>query len=144
MTENSKPHSVLDDITAPVGSFDWMLAAQEAVISSGWRWQSLPPVFAKLREEVTELEEATTRNTRDEMVSELGDLLWMASILCHYLNINPHEAISAMEPKLRNRFGTIEQQAKASGRTVAEVPVAEQRDWYRQIKEDEKKLEAAE
>jgi len=136
--KNQTP-SILDQIAAPAGSFEWMLTAQEKVISSGWRWRELTPVFSKLREEVDELEEAVTHQTRAEMVEELGDLLWMATILCHYLDITPTEAIHAMEPKLRSRFGAIEARAQASGRTIAEVPVEEQRAWYRDVKASEDK-----
>lgn len=137
---SSKPFSsVLDLAPANLNAYERLSAMQELALANGWRWPSIPPVLAKTQEELDELKEAFTENDRQHIVEELGDLLFMATLLCHYAEVDPQEAIAAVTRKFRGRYGYVEKRAHETGRNLKDVPHEEERRWYAEYKAQERK-----
>lgn len=76
----------------------------------GFDWQNVKPVFAKIREELDELEEAIDHLSHAEAEAELGDVLFAVSNLARHLSISPEHALMQTNVKFRRRFAFIEHQ----------------------------------
>lgn len=126
-----------DDIQDPYARMSRM---QQLVMQAGWRWNNAADVLAKTREELEEVAEAMETGSRNKQVDELADLIFMSTLLCHYLNIKPEDAISSAMAKLERRFGHVERSAAAQGYTVATAPGDIRYQWYLEAKESEKKI----
>ena len=82
----------------------------------GFDWQDIQGVWAKLQEEIAELEGAATSEHRLE---EVGDLLFTVVSLCRHLTLDAEEALRRANAKFRARFGAMERDAAARGLDLA-------------------------
>lgn len=130
--------SVLETVPATLPAYEQLSEKQKLILQNGWRWPEIAPVIEKTREELDEAAQAIAGGNRAEMVDELGDLVFMATLLCHYAGVDPQEAVRSATHKLERRFGYIERRAYESGRSLKDVPHAEERAWYNDYKSQEK------
>jgi len=89
----------------------------------GFDWETVQPVFAKVREELTELEQAIKDPDRQQEVvmNECGDLMFVMINLARKLYINPELALGRANNKFIRRFKYIEEQLAASGITLEDA-----------------------
>jgi tetrapyrrole methylase family protein/MazG family protein len=78
---------------------------------SGFEWEDLEGVFTKLHEEEEELRVAVRSGDRDEVESEIGDLLFTMVNIARWLNVEPEEALRRMLNRFCDRFSTMERMA---------------------------------
>ena len=87
--------SVLDGVPKSMPSLLRARRIQEKAASVGFDWDSISPVFDKIKEEIQELEDAIKSSTN--INEELGDVLFSVVNLSRHLNIDPelslHNAI---------------------------------------------------
>jgi MazG family protein len=91
----------------------------------GFDWPDAPPVLEKLREELTELEQAAETGDAARIQDELGDLLFAAVNLGRILGNDAEGALKAANRKFRRRFAYIEERLRAQGRGPAESTLPE-------------------
>jgi uncharacterized protein YabN with tetrapyrrole methylase and pyrophosphatase domain len=72
----------------------------------GFDWRELPELWAKLAEEISELEQAVHEGP-DRIEDELGDLLFMAVNLARHLGADPARALKRANGKFNSRFDYI-------------------------------------
>ncbi len=102
--KGSSRKSVLDGV--PVG-LPALAAAQklgDKAARAGFDWPDVEGVWAKVREEMAELQGALPE-TREE---ELGDLLFVLARLAAWLGVDAETALRAANAKFRRRFSTVE------------------------------------
>lgn len=87
----------------------------------GFDWQQIDGVWAKLREEIAELEGAATPEHRLE---EVGDLLFTVVSLCRHLALDAEEALRRANAKFRARFTAMEREAVATSQDLAALDAA--------------------
>lgn len=121
--------SVLSDIPR---SFPPLLHAeklQKRASQHGFDWQSIPPVLAKLEEEIAELkaemELAKTGVTdpdtmQQRLQDELGDVIFSCVNLARFLKLSPDQALAASNEKFIRRFQYIEQYLASQGQVLDE------------------------
>ena len=78
-------------------------------------------IYAKLEEELLELQEAN----EDERQSELGDVLFVLAHLANWYGFSAEDALRGTNGRFRARFGYVEQGAKKSGRELTEMTLDE-------------------
>ena len=85
-------------------------------------WTDVPSVLEKLDEEVEELKQAVgdEHPSHDEIVGEVGDLLFVAVNVARLLGIDPESALKSSNRKFRRRFRYIEDRLREQGRTPAD------------------------
>lgn len=95
------------------------LNLQNDAAATGFDWPQdetlWPQLWAKLQEEICELQQAPDSAARAE---ELGDVLFMAVNIARHLRIDPGAALSGANRKFERRFGFIlqhEEQLPAVG-----------------------------
>ncbi|MCB1475369.1 MAG: nucleoside triphosphate pyrophosphohydrolase [Rhodobiaceae bacterium] len=104
-----KPVSRLDEVAASLPALTRSVKLQKQAAKIGFDWPSSKAVLDKIREETDELAEATqARASRDELRSELGDLLFAVTNLCRHLDISPEQAMIEANAKFSRRFATVE------------------------------------
>ena len=77
---------------------------------SGFDWPQVEGIFAKLEEETEELRQAIDAPSpvHEEVVSEVGDMLFTLVNLARRLNVEPEFALRHTNAKFRRRFAAME------------------------------------
>jgi tetrapyrrole methylase family protein/MazG family protein len=90
----------------------------------GFQWPQTEDVLDKLGEELKELAQA---DDLDQKREELGDVLFLLVNLARYLDLDAEEALRQANRKFYQRFTTMEALAHEQGRSLADMPLAEQK-----------------
>lgn len=98
---------------------------QKKAARVGFDWPELAPVIGKLREEITELEEAITNGESVAIEEELGDLLFSVVNLARKLDIGAEAALAATNEKFIRRFHFVEKQITSSGKRLEDATLKE-------------------
>ncbi|RLD13681.1 nucleoside triphosphate pyrophosphohydrolase [candidate division KSB1 bacterium] len=83
---------------------------QEKAATVGFEWESIGPVYDKVKEEWEELKEAIQKKNQSEIEDEFGDLLFALVNLGRFLNVKPEDALRKTNQKFIRRFEHIEKQ----------------------------------
>ena len=135
-----------------------MPALQEAhKISSkaayvGFDWPHVQGLFEKLSEETRELQEhlqnvssdgkssqkpEVPQELRQHVEDEVGDLFFVLVNIARYLSVDPESALRKTNRKFRRRFGYLEEQLRAQGRTLEQATLEEMEGLWQQAKTQE-------
>ncbi|HRK17368.1 MAG TPA: nucleoside triphosphate pyrophosphohydrolase [Hyphomicrobiaceae bacterium] len=133
--------SILDDVPTALPSLTRAVKLQAKAARVGFDWPSIDDVFAKMREELGELElemsaHAAANSAQANATSphapppaalreELGDLLFVMANVARHLDIDPEAALSQANAKFVRRFHYIESRLADSGRSPSESSLAE-------------------
>ncbi|MCL6265284.1 nucleoside triphosphate pyrophosphohydrolase [Flagellimonas myxillae] len=108
---------------------------QEKVAGVGFDWEQPEQVFEKLKEELAELQDELVQGNPDRIESEFGDVLFSMVNYARFLDINPENALERTNKKFIKRFQYLEQKAKASGKTLKEMTLAEMDVFWEEAKQ---------
>ena len=109
---------------------------QEKVSGVGFDWENKEQVYAKVMEELAELNAETDAKGTDERVEEeFGDLMFALINYARFINVNPEDALEKTNKKFIKRFAYIEQQAKKSNRKIQDLTLAEMDVYWNESKE---------
>ena len=97
---------------------------QKRAARTGFEFRKIEDVYAKLTEEVQELQRAATK---EEQKDEVGDLLFMAAKIARWHNIDAEEALRQANRKFRRRFQAMETLAREQGR---DMPSFNDQEWH--------------
>ena len=93
--------------------------------SHGLDWPETAPVFAKVMEELNEVQEAWESGDQAHTQEEIGDLLLVVVNLARHLKVNPEMALKEGNKKFSRRFQYIEQKVLESGRELRDCQLVE-------------------
>jgi MazG family protein len=130
------PASLLADVPLALPSLTRAVKLQGKAARVGFDWPSLAPVFAKMREELAELEEiatpadprgpsAATEPVDPRIAEELGDLLFVIANVARHLAIDPETALRSANSKFTRRFAHIEARLAEQGKQPADSTLDE-------------------
>lgn len=91
---------------------------QAAASARGFDWPDISGVFAKVREEVAEVEEAWARGDGDHARHEVGDLLFAVVNLARFAGALPEEALRQAVDKFSRRLLLVESTLAQQDRTI--------------------------
>ena len=117
--------SLLADVPIGLPGMTRAIKLQDKAARVGFDWPDIKPVFAKLAEEIAELEEAVANKDHAEIQGEFGDLLFVMANLARHLKIDPEAALRITNQKFIRRFNYIEGALAAEGRTPGQSDLAE-------------------
>ncbi|KPL08731.1 pyrophosphatase [candidate division BRC1 bacterium SM23_51] len=109
---------------------------QEKAARVGFDWEHVRDVFAKVREEIAELEAAAERGETAQIGAEMGDLLFALVNLSRFLNVHSELTLHETIERFIERFRHIERQAAAQGRSLEEMTLAEMDALWNEAKQD--------
>ena len=117
--------SLLDDVPSGLPALTRSVKLSRRAATVGFVWPTIAEVLAKLDEEVGELKVEIAAQDRDKARAELGDVLFVVANIARTLDIDPEDALRATNAKFARRFGHIERELKARGRTPDQSDLAE-------------------
>lgn len=110
--EGRKADSILDEVSKGMPSLERAQKLQKKAAKTGFDWQQLDQVWAKVDEELDELREAIVEGDREEIEGELGDLLFAIVNIARHLKIDSGLALTRTNAKFTSRFKYVEKAMK--------------------------------
>lgn len=111
---------------------------QKKAAGVGFDWDGVEDAFHKVSEEAEEVWEAYRRGTKQEIMEELGDLLFAVVNVARFLKVDPEEALNLTSDKFIRRFGYIEQRANEAGTDPQNMTLKEMDRLWNEAKLSEK------
>lgn len=117
--------SLLDGIPRTLPALTRARRVQEKAAAVGFDWPDITPVWAKVSEEVQELQAACTAADQEAIAEEFGDVLFSLVNLGRFLRLNPEDTLRQAIAKFEYRFRGIEQELARRGRRLDEATLEE-------------------
>ncbi len=126
--------SVLQDVPKNLPALMRSYKVQQKAAQVGFDWTEPSDVFAKLREEIDELEVEFNKHNKDGMEDELGDVLFSVVNLSRFLKVHPELSLTQATNKFISRFEYIERKAVLEGKILEEMTLEEMEALWLQAK----------
>ena len=110
--EKGEEHSVLDGVPAALPALQQADTYSQRAARVGFDWPEVEGVTAKIREEMAEVEAATTPEKKE---AELGDLLFTVVNWARWLRVDPEAALRQANARFAHRFRAVERMAHERG-----------------------------
>lgn len=107
---------------------------QEKAANVGFDWEHPEDVWAKVKEETAEVEDAIASKNQDEIEAEFGDLLFSIVNAARLYKINPENALERTNRKFIARFNHIEEGAEKTGRRISDLTLDEMEQLWNEAK----------
>lgn len=123
--EKDGNRSVLAGVPVALPSLIKAFRITEKASNVGFDWEEKGDVWAKVREELDELETELQREDKDRSADELGDFLFSVVNAARLYKLNADNALERTNQKFIRRFNYIEASAKLQGRNISDLTLAE-------------------
>jgi MazG family protein len=131
--KQGKPQSRLDQIKHGP-ALQQAEQIQKNAAHIGFDFANVTDAYAKLEEELAELQQAIKQQNSDEIQAELGDCLFSLVNVGRKLGVNNEIALLGTIDKFRTRFAYIENQAQLQNKTVEQLSLMEMDQLWEQAK----------
>jgi XTP/dITP diphosphohydrolase len=111
---------------------------QEKAANVGFDWEKKEDVWAKVKEEIAEIEQEMQRGDAANMEKEFGDLLFSLVNASRLYGINPDNALELTNDKFRRRFNYVEACSIKQGRNLRDMSLQEMDALWDKAKQDER------
>lgn len=98
---------------------------QDKARNVGFDWEDRKDVWAKVREEMDELEVELERGDKDKSTRELGDFLFSVINAARLYKLNPDNALEHTNQKFIRRFNYVEEHSIRAGKPLTEMTLEE-------------------
>jgi ATP diphosphatase len=132
------PERLLDAVPVGLPALTRAVKLQSKAAKVGFDWPSLAPVFAKMKEELAELEDAVAEGNRAGVAEEYGDLLFVLANVARHLAIDPETSLRAANQKFVRRFRYIEDRLGQRGSSPAQSNLDEMDALWNEAKDRER------
>lgn len=105
--------------------------------SFGFDWIQTLDALQKIKEEVSELENALKAGREEEVLKEIGDVLFSMANVSRLLGVNPEIALKQANRKFVDRFRSVEQRLRKEGKSIHQASCKEMDKIWEDIKNDE-------
>lgn len=126
--------NVLKDVPANLPALNRAEKLQKRAAQVGFDWPSIPPVIAKLEEEISELkaeleiyagQDLRSEPVHSRLLDEMGDVLFCCVNLSRFLKVNPDQALRSTNTKFYERFCYLETKLAAMGKPPEQASLDE-------------------
>lgn len=131
---NEGATSILDGVSRGLPALRRAVKLQKRAGRVGFDWPGPAEVFAKIREELDELEAELEHADADRLEDELGDVLFAVANLARKLDVDPGAALRRSNHKFERRFRAMERAAADEGRPLEARTLDEQEVVYQRVK----------
>ncbi len=130
-------HSALDGVPPTLPGLLKAQRMQEKAARVGFDWKDADGPWEKVNEELGELKAEIDRRDTDAAKRELGDLLFAVTNLARHLGVDSESAVELSNAKFARRFRAVEAAAKAAGKSLKDMTLAEMDALWDQVKRAE-------
>ena len=138
MAEKDGNKTVLSGVPNSMPSLIKAYRMQEKAANVGFDWEKREEVWAKVKEEIAEVEAEMQSGDKVAMEKEFGDLLFSLVNASRLYGINPDNALELTNNKFRRRFGYVEEHSIRQGRDLRDMSLEEMDDLWNKAKQDER------
>lgn len=110
----------------------------EKAASVGFDWERREDVWAKVREELHEIDVEVEAKDKERLTDEMGDLFFALINACRLYGIDPEGALERTNKKFIRRFNHVEQRAEEQGKTLSQMTLLEMDGYWNEAKQNEK------
>ena len=107
---------------------------QDKVAGVGFDWEKPEQVWEKVQEELSEFQTEVAQGNPNDMEAEFGDVLFSIINYARFLKINPDTALERTNQKFTQRFNYLEAKAKALGKSLQDMTLAEMDVYWEEAK----------
>lgn len=111
---------------------------QEKAKGIGFDWDNSAEVWAKVQEELAELQVSLAAGDSAHIEEEFGDVLFSLINYARFIDVNPETALERANRKFMSRFHWMEQAVQADGKQLPALSLAELDEYWEAAKAAEK------
>ena len=137
LKEKDGNKTVLSGVPDALPSLIKAYRIQDKARNVGFDWEDKQDVWAKVREELDELEAELKREDRQRSTEELGDFLFAVINAARLYKLNPDNALEHTNQKFIRRFNYIEEHSIRQGKPLKDMTLAEMDALWNEAKQQE-------
>ena len=138
LKEKDGNESVLSGVPEALPSLIKAYRIQDKARNVGFDWKDKSDVWAKVREELGELEVELKKEDKENSTKELGDFLFSVINAARLYHLNPENALEFTNQKFIHRFNYIEKHSINIGKPLTEMTLEEMDTLWNEAKALEK------
>jgi len=123
--EKNGEKTVLGGVPRSLPSMIKAYRIQDKARHVGFDWEKREDVWAKVREEISELENEMASGNQERMENEFGDVMFSLINAARLYDINPDNALEHTNRKFITRFNYVEAKAKEMGKRLEDMTLEE-------------------
>ena len=139
LQEKDGNKTVLSGVPDALPSMIKAYRIQDKARNVGLDWKEKNDVWAKVREELDELEAELKREDKERSTQELGDFLFSVINAARLYHLNPDNALEKTNQKFIRRFNYVEQHSIKVGKPLTEMSLEEMDKLWNEAKQEEGK-----
>ena len=140
-SNSESARSVFDNLPGALPALQKSVKLQKLAGKVGFDWSDTSDVLVKLKEEIVELEEAIGKSNKQEIESEIGDVLFTAVNMARHLNVDPELALRGANGRFKNRVVWIENELGKNGEFVSDKNIDDLNQLWNEAKRHEIELD---
>ena len=125
LKEKGGNRSVLAGVPSAMPALIKAYRVQEKAANSGFDWEQPAQVWAKVKEEIGELDAELARADKDKIEQEMGDVIFSIVNAARLYGVNPENALEKTNLKFIRRFNHIEERARQEGKNLKDMTLDE-------------------
>ena len=134
LKEGKGKKSVLSGVPKGLPALVKAQRIQDKVAGVGFDWEEPTQVWEKVQEELSELNAEVQKGNQKDIEAEFGDVLFSMINYARFLKINPDTALERTNQKFTQRFNYLEAKAKALGKSLQDMTLAEMDVYWEEAK----------
>jgi len=125
---------VLRSVPANLPALMRSYKVQQKAAQVGFDWDNIDDVFAKVHEEIKELEDVYKSKNVERIMDEMGDVFFALVNLARFLKVQPELALTGTINKFIKRFEYIEQESEKMGKRLENMKLPEMDELWNKAK----------
>ncbi|HLW09888.1 MAG TPA: nucleoside triphosphate pyrophosphohydrolase [Fermentimonas sp.] len=138
LKEKGGNKTVLEGVPSALPSIVKAYRIQDKARNSGFDWNQRHDVWAKVKEELGELEDEIENMNEENIEAEFGDLIFSIINAARLYKVNPDNALERTNKKFIYRFNYMEQIVQAKGLQLNQLSLEEMEEIWQEAKKSEK------
>ncbi|TKK69285.1 nucleoside triphosphate pyrophosphohydrolase [Ilyomonas limi] len=126
--------SALSGVPTSLPAITKAVRIQEKAKQTGFEWNNKEEVYAKIKEELEELQEAVQSGNQQHTEEEFGDVMFSMLNYARFLKIDADAALEKTNKKFIARFTAMEQKAAEQNKQLTDMDLAEMDAIWNEIK----------
>lgn len=139
LKEKDGNKSVLSGVPDALPSLIKAYRIQDKARNVGFDWEDKGDVWAKVREELSELEVELRKEDKENSMQELGDFIFSVINAARLYHLNPDTALEKTNKKFIRRFNYIEEHSIKIGKPLKDMTLGEMDALWNEAKKEENK-----
>ncbi|MBO5831619.1 MAG: nucleoside triphosphate pyrophosphohydrolase [Alistipes sp.] len=110
----------------------------EKAAATGFDWEHKEDVWAKVKEELMEVDAELEAKDKEKLTDEMGDMFFALINACRLYGIDPEGALERTNKKFIRRFEHLEHRAEEQGKSLHEMTLEEMDGYWNEAKKIER------